>query len=496
MPDGVAEAAPDVTPEEASLLRRVRLSLTLWSGGITLAVLVVLGIVLYLAVERSLAASGTAQLTASADAATGGRPDPDELPASGYIFGGPGSGTFRLVATGDGRPLLLPGANPRIPDGLPLLAGIQAVQADMAAPDAGSGAGGNGGAGVDGGTVTVDSEPGGPGDPESGGARVAVRAVPIRDVRTSSLELDQPDGSTSVTPIRVLTQPVVVRGQTVYLQVVGDRSTEVRTLAVLVIVLVIGGVIALVVASGVGAAYASRALVPIRHSLAAQRQALRRQREFAADASHELRTPLTVIRASVDDLERHGSEPVATVGSALTDIRDEVDTLTSMVDDLLLLARSDSGAVELERVPVDLGDVASSGASALAPVATERGVTVAVDPEPAEILGDPTRLRQLVLILVDNAVRHSPSGGTVTVRVRGEAGEATLEVEDQGPGIRPEDLPRLFDRFYRAPGAPGGGTGLGLAIASWIVERHGGRIAAANRASGGARFTARIPLAR
>ena len=110
----------------------------------------------------------------------------------------------------------------------------------------------------------------------------------------------------------------------------------------LIIVLVVGGVIALLVASGAGAAYASRALVPIRHSLVAQRDALRRQREFAADASHELRTPLTVIRASVDDLERHRDEPVATVGSALADIRDEVDHLAAMVDDLLLLARSDS----------------------------------------------------------------------------------------------------------------------------------------------------------
>ena len=94
---------------------------------------------------------------------------------------------------------------------------------------------------------------------------------------------------------------------------------------------------------GVGAAYASRALVPIRQSLVGQREALRRQREFAADASHELRTPLTVIRASVDDLERHPKQPVATVGTALTDIRDEVDHLTAMVDDLLLLARSDFG---------------------------------------------------------------------------------------------------------------------------------------------------------
>jgi signal transduction histidine kinase len=265
---------------------------------------------------------------------------------------------------------------------------------------------------------------------------------------------------------------------------------------VLVLVLLVGGGVALLAASSLGVAYASRALVPIRRSLVGQREALRRQREFAADASHELRTPLTVIRASVDDLQRHPSEPVSRVGTALTDIRDEVDHLTSMVEDLLLLARSDSGAIELERVSVDLGDVATSGAAALGAVAAAKGVVVTVDPEPAEVLGDPTRLRQLVVILVDNAVRHVPAGGHVTVRVRADVSQATVVVEDDGPGIAPEDLPRVFDRFYRAPGASGDGTGLGLAIASWIVERHAGRIEAANRPAGGAALTVRLPRSR
>ena len=99
-------------------------------------------------------------------------------------------------------------------------------------------------------------------------------------------------------------------------------------------------------------------------------------------------------------------------------------------------------------------------------------------------------------ILVDNAIRHAPAGSRVDVRVRTDGGDAVLVVEDEGPGIRAEDLPQVFDRFYRAAGAPGGGTGLGLAIAAWIVERHGGRIAAANRDAAGARFTVRMPLIR
>ena len=439
-----AVTASGMTVAEARLLQRVRLQLALWSGGVTLVLLLLLGAVLYIAVDRSLSNSGTAQLVNQANRLTGGRPGPDELPEGGFNFGGPGSGTFTMVLDQTGVPV---GPGDRIPQGLPVVASIAAARN----------------------TGTVD-------------------------IREATVAIGNAIDETTQTPVRVLTEPVLFRGQQLYLQIVGDRTTEERTLNALVLVLVVGGAVALVVASGVGAAYASRALVPIRQSLVGQREALRRQREFAADASHELRTPLTVIRASVDDLERHPKQPVADVGSALTDIREEVDHLTSMVDDLLLLARSDSGAVEMERVPVDLGDVASSGASALTRVAADRGVGLIVDPEPAEVAGDPARLRQLVGILVDNALRHAPGGSQVGVRVRAEAGNAVLVVEDEGPGIRPEDLPRVFDRFYRAAGAPGGGTGLGLAIAAWIVERHGGRIAAANHDPHGARFTVQLPL--
>jgi signal transduction histidine kinase len=133
-------------------------------------------------------------------------------------------------------------------------------------------------------------------------------------------------------------------------------------------------------------------------------------------------------------------------------------------------------------------------AGPLTAMAAERGVTVLADPLPALVAGDPLRLRQLVAILVDNAVAHTPAGGTVTVRVRPEGTEAVLTVEDTGPGIRPEDVAHVFERFWRADDAPSGGTGLGLAIAAWIVEHHGGRVSAANRPEGGARIEARIPL--
>jgi signal transduction histidine kinase len=289
------------------------------------------------------------------------------------------------------------------------------------------------------------------------------------------------------TPVRLLAMPVTIGDTLLLIQVVGDRTAEVKTLTVLLIVLAVGGLLVLGASLTVGWVYAERALVPIR-------DALRRQREFAADASHELRTPLTVVRGSVEDLRRNADQPVATVGHALDDIEGEVDRLTALVDDLLLLARTDSGVVELASEPADLAEIALDASGALVAAARHRDVTIEVDAEPVPLVADPARLRQLVTILVDNAVRHAPPGSTVQVGVGSTDGFARLIVQDRGTGFRPEDLPRAFDRFWRAPDAPPGGTGLGLSIAAWIAERHGGSIAASNRSEGGARLEVLLPV--
>ena len=254
----------------------------------------------------------------------------------------------------------------------------------------------------------------------------------------------------------------------------------------LIVVLAVAGLVAILAALGAGALNARRALVPIR-------DALRRQREFAADASHELRTPLAVVRASAEHLTRNRERPVGEVGSAVDDITAEVDHLTALVEDLLLLARSDSGAVELVREPLDLADVAADATGALAGLAAASDVRIALDPVPTQVVGDPARLRQLVTILVDNAIRHGPVGGTVGVTVRTEGREAVLTVDDDGPGIPPQDRERVFDRFWRGSDARPGGTGLGLAIGAWVVAGHGGSIAAVERAGGGSRFVVRLP---
>ena len=116
-----------------------------------------------------------------------------------------------------------------------------------------------------------------------------------------------------------------------------------------------------------------------------------------------------------------------------------------------------------------------------------------LDARPTPAIGDALRIRQLVTILVDNAIQHSPPGGTVAVVTEPAGEKATVSVTDQGHGIRPEDLPRVFERFWRAPDAPSGGAGLGLSIARWIVERHGGTIEASSPPGGGARFEVTLP---
>ena len=435
---------------EARLLRWTRWRLVLWSGVSTLALLLVLGGALYAAVQNRLVTASVDQLRATVtpvvNSLSGTDADPGAGPDAPGSFGlQPGRGSIWLYAfdeSGQQVPL-----NRRL--GVPLA-----------------------------------------GMPEPVSLAAARTAPDGTDVREVTLAI----GSTTM-PARLLTQRFVYvqDGQTYFLQAIQDRTVEVQTLDTLLTVLLGGGAIVMMVSVLFGYVYASRAMVPIRVSLQAQREALRRQREFAADASHELRTPLTVIRSSVEHLARHPDKRVGEQREALDDIDAEVSNLTSLVDDLLLLARSDSGAVALERMPLDLGDVAFEAAGALGRSAGDRGVHVEVDPEPAMLQGDPARLRQLVTILVDNAIRHSPRDGRVRVVVRSAAGIASVEVTDEGPGLREEDMPHVFDRFWRAPGAPSGGTGLGLAIARWVVDRHGGRIGVANRPEGGAAFRVELP---
>jgi signal transduction histidine kinase len=226
--------------------------------------------------------------------------------------------------------------------------------------------------------------------------------------------------------------------------------------------------------------------------------AMQKQREFVADASHELRTPLTSVLANLELLQVSlgapgQAEDREVVDSALRSSR----RMSRLVGDLLLLARADAGRLDKHR-RCDLAEVAGDAAAEAAPLMGERTLTVDND-RPLRVEGSPDELHRMILNLLDNAARHTPSGTLIELSLREEGGDAVVEVADDGPGIPAATREQIFDRFVRGEGpadtAGGTGTGLGLAIVSAVASSHGGRVEAVESESGGALFRARIPLA-
>ncbi len=234
---------------------------------------------------------------------------------------------------------------------------------------------------------------------------------------------------------------------------------------------------------------AGRALQPVEASF-------EKLRRFTADASHELRTPLSVIRGSGEialNENRSVDEYKETIGSIL----EEADRLTRLVDTLLRLSHADAGTVALAREPAALDAIARDVAGSLGILAEERKQRIVVDADERVLVTvDPSVLREAVINVVDNAIKYSPPGATVSVRVRTNGHAAELTVADEGPGIPQEFRERIFDRFFRVDegrSRGAGGAGLGLAIARWAVEVNGGRIAVTNSAGGGAEFSIVLP---
>jgi signal transduction histidine kinase len=225
--------------------------------------------------------------------------------------------------------------------------------------------------------------------------------------------------------------------------------------------------------------------------------AMKKQREFVADASHELRTPLTSVLANLELLQASlqgssGEDDRAMVDSALRSSR----RMSRLVGDLLLLARADAGRIGKHR-PCDLAEIAGNAAVEMSPVLGERELEI--DNERAlPVDGNPDELHRMVLNLLDNAARHTPPGARIELHVHKAGGEALVEVADDGPGIPPQIRAQIFDRFVRGEGpadtAVGPGSGLGLAIVRAVATSHGGTVEVAESASGGALFRVRLPL--
>jgi signal transduction histidine kinase len=301
--------------------------------------------------------------------------------------------------------------------------------------------------------------------------------------------------------VRVMSIPVKRYGEfgsvVAVVQAAQSRQAVTEPVERLIFVLVLTGLGALVLAAAGGRFMSRRAMRPVQ-------EAFGRQRTFIADASHELKTPLTLIRADAEVLSRGIDDPNKTSDNRelVDDLLGETDRMSAVLSDLLLLARLDAQKVSVSREPFDLALVISQTSERFAARASAERKNLEVHHSgklPAR--GDASRTDQSLAALLDNALQFTPPDGTITVEGRTTNKQVEVTVTDTGPGIAPESLDLIFERFYRADaqsaarsrGSSGGGTGLGLAIARDLARAQGGELSAENVEGGGARFTLNLP---
>lgn len=298
--------------------------------------------------------------------------------------------------------------------------------------------------------------------------------------------VDGPEGEM----VRVASVPVTGRdGDVAVIQAAQSRRVVREAVGNLLLILVPVGLGGLLLA-GVGGLYMSR------RAMHPARDALDRQRTFVADASHELKTPLSLVKINAEVMQRDPTNPEN--GEIVDDQLSEIDRMDALLSDLLVLARLDADRLDVEEKPFDLSVVAAETAGRFLTRAAAEGVRLEVGvPDQLPVRGDPGSTSQILAALLDNAIRYTPKGGDVTVRARQlDDDRAEASVEDTGPGIPTEHLPRIFDRFYRAEAArtrAGGGSGLGLSIARALANAQDGDLTAGKADGGGAAFRLKLP---
>jgi len=242
-----------------------------------------------------------------------------------------------------------------------------------------------------------------------------------------------------------------------------------------------------------------RLAATFNHMIARLQAAFERQRRFTSDASHELRTPLAVMRGDIEITLRRKRTPEE-YERTMTSNLEEIMRLSRLVEDLLTLARGDAGQAALRCEPMQLDKLCQEMAEYITPLVQTREQTLSYQPPAAPVMvkADAQRLKQLLLNLLDNAIKYTSHGGRITLGLKTEGQEAMLTISDTGRGIPPEDLPHLFERFFRhsrtTADKTAPGFGLGLSIVKWIVDSHGGKIEAASKVGEGTTFTVRLPL--
>ncbi len=287
---------------------------------------------------------------------------------------------------------------------------------------------------------------------------------------------------------RVLSYRTEDAGAPAVLQVGRLLTDQDQVLKNLVFGILIAGGVSMLAFGGISWWLAGKTLVP------AQR-AWDNQQSFIANASHELRAPLSLIRASVEVAKR-GRLPEQ-ADALLGDVVTEVDYMNSLVEDLLLLSRLDTGHLALEEAPLLVGELVSGTARMVGPLAEQQGIRLQVQAGEAQVSGDPKRLRQVLIILLDNALQHTAAGGQVRLESRRAGKRVEISVSDTGVGIAPQHLERIFERFYQVQPPAGSvrrSNGLGLSIARALVEKHGGTLMVKSKEGEGSTFTISLPV--
>ncbi len=257
-------------------------------------------------------------------------------------------------------------------------------------------------------------------------------------------------------------------------------------------ILIFLGVIALIVATLFSHFMAGRAIIPLK-------EAYEKQRQFAADASHELRTPLAVVMASADLLLMDQTIKSPFLKQVIEDVKSEVQKMSKLVSDLLMVARSDNNALKVTIKKFDLGEMLNQNIRMMTPLAEKKNIKLSGENiQKVEMQADEQKIKQLILILVDNAIKYTPEGGDVTVGIESiDDGKVTFFVQDSGIGIAKEDQDKVFERFYRVDKARSreiGGNGLGLSIASEIVRLHEGKISVESELGQGTKFIVELKI--
>ena len=459
--------------------RSIRVRLALIYTGLLAAALVAFGSGMYLVLRAQLEASFNAGLLANAEHAAGAFAQDSD--ATGRLR--PSERLIRQFASSGGRVVVLDNGGTELADSAP--AGsppLQIGRADLAAADRHGQAITEFAAGGDVLRLTVERVELPDGN-QVGYVAWADSTRPLRDLLTT-VSVALLLGGASVIGLALVGGLILARRA---LTPVSDVTETARAIS-------LSGDFAARVESGRPGDEVGELAVAFNEMLAALEQNHQALQRFLGDASHELRTPLTTIRANLD-LAARSDLPLGEREAILADARDEAERMARLIGDLLSLARAESG-VRLEFRTVELDALLVESVRRQRQAAPHVRMSVATV-EPAVVDGDADRLRELFGILLDNAARYTPDGGSVVAGLEVRDGRAITRVEDTGIGLDAADRDRLFERLYRGMRAREmrpSGTGLGLAIATWIVESHAGTLELANRPEGGTRVEVTLPL--